>query len=42
MVAGGHGPLWSACIDRAARDWDANQIIEDRLVIEITGRERWI
>ena len=40
MLPGANGPLWSSCARRITKDIDADQIIEDRPIGEITGRER--
>ena len=40
MPPGANGPLWSACTRRITGDIDTGQIIEDRPIEEIRGRER--
>ena len=40
MIPGSSGPRWSSCTRRITKDIDTGQIIEDRPIEEITGRER--
>ena len=40
MMPGRQGPKWSSCTRRKTIDLDSGQIIEDRDVNEIVGREK--
>ena len=40
MLPGTQGPSWSSCTRRITKYLDTGQVIEDRPVEEITGRER--